>query len=158
MEEVSNIIEFQHARFDGAGGSKPGISGENIPLGSRLLHVAADYDLVVNKGTSPFNALAELVRREGEYDPQVLEVLASHVRDEMGYEVRRLPLGAIEVAMVLADEVISPSGVMLVGRGQEVTPTLKARLETLEKLFPAKRLFNVVVPAKHPSIAGGTQS
>lgn len=152
LEEVSRIIEFQHARYDGTSGSHEGVSGEAIPFGARILHAAADYDLLVSNGTTPLTALTELKRREGEYDPRVVEALSNYVRDEMGYEMRMLPISQIEVAMVLADEVISPAGVVLVGRGQEVTPALKARLETLQKVFPARRLFKVIVPSKHPSL------
>jgi response regulator RpfG family c-di-GMP phosphodiesterase len=153
LEEAARIIDLQRARYDGAGGSHPNVAGEQIPLGARILHAAADYDLLVSNGMAPLSALAELNRRSGQYDPRVLHELANYVRDEMGYEVRMLSLAQIEVGMVLAEGVISPSGVLLVGRGQDVTPALKARLVTLEQVFSTRRLFKVIVPSKHPSLA-----
>jgi response regulator RpfG family c-di-GMP phosphodiesterase len=154
LEEVSRIVSFQNARYDGEGGPHPGVSGEAIPFAARLLHIASDYDLLTSNGMIPLNAMAEMRRRQGEYDPRGLEALAAYITDVMGYTMKQLPLGDIEVGMVMADEVINPAGAMLVGRGQEVTPALHARLQTLQRAFPSRMKFRVVVPAKHPSLAG----
>ena len=154
LEEVSRIVAFQSARYDGEGGTHPGISGEELPYASRLLHIASDYDLLTANGMIPLSALGELQRRKGEYDPRGLEALAAYITDVMGYTVRHLPLGEIQVGMIMADEVINPSGAMLVGRGQEVTPALYARLQTLQTAFPNRMQFKVVVPAKHVSLVG----
>ncbi len=156
LEEVSRIISFQNARFDGLGGTHPGVGGEDIPFAARLLHIASDYDMLTANGTIPLNALAEMQRRKGEYDPRGLDALAAYITDVMGYTVRQLPLGEIQVGMIMADEVINPAGAMLVGRGQEVTPALYARLQTLQRAFPSRLQFKVVVPARHVSLIGST--
>jgi response regulator RpfG family c-di-GMP phosphodiesterase len=154
LEEVSRIVSYQNARYDGEGGPHPGVSGEDLPFASRLLHIASDFDLLTSNGMIPLNAMAEMQRRKGEYDPRGLEALGAYITDVMGYTVKHLPLGEIQVGMVMADEVINPSGAMLVGRGQEVTPALFARLQTLQTAFPSRMTFKVVVPAKHASLNG----
>jgi putative nucleotidyltransferase with HDIG domain len=107
---VAEIVLHHHERFSG-GGYPAGISGERIPLGSRIISVADTYDVMTSRDSyrrpvSSEAALTELRRVAGtQLDPQVVEVFErmilergvafSHV-DESDFEAellleRRIP-------------------------------------------------------------------
>jgi putative nucleotidyltransferase with HDIG domain len=76
---VAEIVLHHHERFSG-GGYPTGISGEAIPLGSRIISAADTYDVMTSRDSyrrpvSSEAALAELRRVAGtQLDPQVVEV------------------------------------------------------------------------------------
>ncbi|HET6547098.1 MAG TPA: HD-GYP domain-containing protein [Solirubrobacter sp.] len=76
---IAKIVLHHHERFSG-GGYPVGISGEAIPLGSRIISVADTYDVMTSRDSyrrpvSSEAALAELRRVAGtQLDPQVVEV------------------------------------------------------------------------------------
>src|SRR4051795_215925 len=75
---VADIIISHHERVDGKG-YPHGISGENIPLGSRIISVADTYDVMTSRDSyrrpvSSEAAIVELRRVSGsQLDPEVVE-------------------------------------------------------------------------------------
>jgi len=75
---VAEIVLHHHERFSG-GGYPTGISGDAIPLGSRIIAAADTYDVMTSRDSyrrpvSSEAALAELRRVAGtQLDPQVVE-------------------------------------------------------------------------------------
>jgi putative nucleotidyltransferase with HDIG domain len=68
-EKVSEIVRYHHERIDGRG-YPTGLSGEDIPLGSRIIAVADTYDVLTARDTyrkpvSVQDAFAELRRSAG---------------------------------------------------------------------------------------------
>ena len=77
--EILQIVRNHHERYDGSG-YPDGLSGEDIPLGARILAVADTYDAMTSdrpyrKALSRETALAELKEQSGiQLDPAVVEV------------------------------------------------------------------------------------
>jgi len=81
LRDVADIIRHQNANYDGSG-YPLGLVGEQIPITSRILSVANEYDLL----TSPRNSLVALShtaaikelqeRAYRDFDPQVVQALA----------------------------------------------------------------------------------
>ena len=79
MEEISRVLRYQFEHYDG---SRPpaNLQGEQIPLYSRIISVASDYDSMLNpflsgKVLTREEALEELRLGAGEkYDPAVVEM------------------------------------------------------------------------------------
>jgi len=81
LRNVADTILLMNENFDGSGYPR-GLQGEQIPLASRILRVAGEYDLLTNPrarsaAVSPHEAIGILAAR-GEFslDPQVLEILS----------------------------------------------------------------------------------
>ncbi len=80
LEDVAVLIRYQHENFNGSG-FFDGLSGDKIPLGSRILAVANAYDEVVSgmkpgMGSGASDAAAWLRSRAGSnFDPEVIQVL-----------------------------------------------------------------------------------
>lgn len=77
LEKVAKAIEHHHERFDG-GGYPKGLSGEDIPIASRIIAVADAYDSMASprpyrKKLSKDKIIKELKRQSGKgFDPKVV--------------------------------------------------------------------------------------
>ena len=80
LRDVAEIIRFYQENFNGTG-SPRNLVGEQIPLSSRILRVAHEYDHMTNprsgaRTLTHKQALSNLATQSGEvYDPIVLETL-----------------------------------------------------------------------------------
>jgi len=131
LEEVRAILINQSKYFDGAGQTTGEMAGETIPLGSRILKIAIDFDRLEAEGLSTPAALDMMRNRPGLYDPKLLEAFATlRGTQAQRTEVRELPLETVEVGMVFAEDLQTPAGGLLVARGYEVTHSLVERIRT----------------------------
>ena len=130
LEDVAEAIGWQTARFDGAG-SRLGVPvGEQLPLASRILKVALDFDRGMSQQRSVQRTIATLRADAGAYDPAVLDAL-SRAHDDIGSTLtpRDVTVDELVPGMVVFDDVVTDTGLLLVGRGMEVTSSLVQRLE-----------------------------
>ena len=90
VPELANIAEYilaHHERWDGQGYPQ-GLSGEEIPLLSRILAVVDAYDAMTQdrsyrKALSVSEAKAELRSNAGtQFDPRIVDVFLAHLEEE----------------------------------------------------------------------------
>jgi hypothetical protein len=80
LEVASELAHFHHERFDGTGYPE-GLSGEEIPVGARILMVADVFDALTTdrpfKQAYPFVVAHEIVRAMSgtHFDPEVVEAV-----------------------------------------------------------------------------------
>lgn len=81
LSQFGPAVLYHHEKFDGSGYPE-GLSGEQIPLVSRIIAVADSLDAMISyrpyrdQSFSVIGAVCELKRLSGiEYDPKVIEVL-----------------------------------------------------------------------------------
>jgi HD-GYP domain-containing protein (c-di-GMP phosphodiesterase class II) len=85
VDPVADWVLHHHERWDGSG-YPDGVSGDEIPLGARIIFVADAYDAMtsdrVYRGRlSDDEAITELARCSGtQFDPEIVSALA----DELG--------------------------------------------------------------------------
>jgi len=128
LEAVAEMIAYQNQRFDGNGFPPDGKLGQALPLGSRILKVALDFDSLSASGTSAETAMAIMTSRHGWYDPVVLNALQASLSIEHVPPIRKVRVHDLIDGTVVADDVMALDGTVLCARGQEVTPSLRARL------------------------------
>ena len=86
--EIAEIVLHHHERFDGIG-YPDGISGYNIPLGSRLIAVCDSIDAMMTtrsyrKAFSEQDCYEEIKRCSGtRYDPDVVDAVMTHWKELM---------------------------------------------------------------------------
>lgn len=146
LENVREIILYQEKRFTGEGPPIGGKSGSDIPVGGRILKVLVDFDQMENSGKSADQALRILRGREGWYDPKILDSLAKVLSSKVGYTLREARVDQLESGMLLAEDVQSQRGMLLVAQGQEVTPVLITRLRTYAAISGVQEPIKVLVP------------
>ncbi|KFZ26758.1 MAG: Cyclic di-GMP phosphodiesterase response regulator RpfG [Candidatus Izimaplasma bacterium HR2] len=86
MRSISNIVLCHHERWDG-GGYPRGISGDDIPVKSRIIAIADAYDAMTSERTyrdivTNEEALKEIIANAGtQFDPDLAKVFEKHFKD-----------------------------------------------------------------------------
>jgi hypothetical protein len=143
LHGVSAIVRQHHERWDGRG-FPDGRSGEAILLGARILSAVNDYDGLVSGSLAeqvytPDKARAAL--RDGigtRYDPRVIEPLFQ-VLDQIDAEARAdvvVAVADLRPGMVLAKDLVSPQGVILLPAGHLFQAALVLKLRELATRQP----------------------
>lgn len=156
LEGVREILGYQDKHFDGSGPPSGTVSGEAIPWGGRALKVISDLDRLESEGVPLSLAYDTLCGRTGWYDPVILEALAKVRSAQQGSDVRELQLSSLRPGMTLAQDVKNRNGMLFVARGQEVTPSLLAKLNNIAPGLLGADSFRVIVQAP-PGAARATQ-
>jgi hypothetical protein len=103
-----------------------------VPLGARILKAVSDFGLAETRLRSAEKALKSLEDKVGDYDPDVLAALAELCAAKKP-QLKALTLKELRIGMVLADDVKTRNGTLLVGKGQRVTLQLLDRLRNFDQ-------------------------
>ncbi|MEW5875042.1 MAG: HD domain-containing phosphohydrolase [Candidatus Zixiibacteriota bacterium] len=145
---VAEMIAGQNRAYDGSDDLSGVRNSGTIPLGSRILKVVQDFDMLVARGASPSAALASLLDRGHLYDPAILGAMETLIGLEAEYEVRNLAFGEVAPGMVLADNVNTLDGELLIAKGFELSPSIIQRLESFARGGQLKEPICVLVPKR----------
>lgn len=78
LETIAQIIRYSTKRFNGAGIPQDAISGEQIPLGSRVLKILTDLRDLEAGGTPRSVAVRLMRNRHGWYDNPILDAITNY--------------------------------------------------------------------------------
>ncbi len=134
LDIVRAAIRLQTKNYDGSGSPSDRVAGDEIPLGARLLKVAIDLDQLESLGFTRPESVALMTQRHGAYDPGIMSVLRDlvHLDDVSTAGIpRAIHPAKLRPGMVLARDIMDVNGLLLVGRGAEVTPGLLARIRNV---------------------------
>jgi response regulator RpfG family c-di-GMP phosphodiesterase len=138
---ASNIVLYQNKHYDGSGFPDDGVKGAEIPLGSRILKILTDLEALELQGVATSQAYSELKKREGFYDPDLLEdieqlissgVAVSADTDAAGV---RIAIEALQPGQRLLTELRTLDGVLLLSAGKIVSPTLLERIKNYARVI-----------------------
>jgi response regulator RpfG family c-di-GMP phosphodiesterase len=172
LEEVASMVIYQEKRFDGGGNRSDAKQGTDIPLGARILKVALDFDSLESKDLSKAEAFARLKQRSGWYDPSVLDALGWILGEEVAWEKKQIGVGELLstlqepeapwvmketrtgclinhiTRMILAEDVLSDEGALLLSKGLEITPRLLERLRNYARKVGVREPIRILVPPR----------
>lgn len=148
LEEVSRIITYQQQHYDGGGIPGDGTSESDIPLGSRVLKIALDLDTLSAAGYSKETAVAEMNYREGWYDPSMLPALSNVLAITDVQVVCSVKIPQLVDGLILADDIVTRSGVLVCAKGQEVTRAMRFRLKNYLVNIGIQSSVKVFVPSE----------
>ena len=151
LERVARMIADQQESF-GEYGLDPAGAADPVALGAQMLHVALGLDELLVRGTTLPDALQAMRERPAEFNRALLDLLETLELTDPGFETRLVGLHDLQVCMVLDQDVRSRKGLLLVGKGQEVT------VPVLQCLTNFSRSVGVVEPLRVlvPRAQGGT--
>jgi hypothetical protein len=156
---VAEMIASQNKSYDGSDDTSGIRDSGKIPLGARILKVVQNFDMLVARGASPSAALATMLDHGQVYDPAVLRAMETLIGLEAEFEVRNLAFGEVAPNMVLADNVYTLDGELLIAKGFELSPSIIQRLESFARGGQLKEPICVLVPkrpASEESAGSGT--
>lgn len=145
LKQVAEIVAYQGKNFDGSGFPQDSRSGQDIPLGARILKVAIDFDVLIQTGLAKGLALIHMRKLTNLYDPEILKVLAVVLGEEAKYAVREVSLIELKENMILAEDVYLESDARKVlGKGHEITPQVLTYLASYDRTFGVRQPIRVV--------------
>ncbi len=152
LTPVAELIRHYRENFDGSG--KPdGLAKKDIPLGSRIIAVAADYVQLAYSGeNSPEEALQKIVlKSESLYDPEIINILkemeaAAMSSSGAGLQDVPIQIKNLSPGMILKNDLISKNGVLVVPSN---TPLTQSMVDHLVKTNLLDREETVYLKHKH---------
>jgi response regulator RpfG family c-di-GMP phosphodiesterase len=145
MDGVRAILLHQQAPFVPASDPAGAPDTSGVPIGSRLLRLAVDFDELEARGMPARLALDTLEGRARAYDPAVLAALRRVCGvEQQAVLVEEMRLADVRPGMIFAADVVGMNGLLLVARGQEVTPSLIERIRNSWYDFATKMQVNVI--------------
>jgi response regulator RpfG family c-di-GMP phosphodiesterase len=145
LQTILPIIRAHHERHDGTGYPDK-LAGASIPIGARILAVADVYDDLQNGHLAEVALSAPEARilmrqsRGTQFDPEVLDVFlqtmenaaAAAAAEQAKSQDLALPTAALEGDMVLARDLVSGRGVLMLTAGHRLTASLIRKIREFE--------------------------
>jgi response regulator RpfG family c-di-GMP phosphodiesterase len=137
---VARIVLYQHKHFDGGGFPVDDCLGEALPIGARLLKILHDRTTLEADGIVKERALAAMKARVGFYDPRLLDLCFACFKSFLTSALSAdAPVLARSVAQLVPGQVVvsnisTPSGLILVSAGNQLTEMTIQRLRNHSEL------------------------
>jgi response regulator RpfG family c-di-GMP phosphodiesterase len=141
MQGVAPLIRAHHERWDGQG-FPDGLRGEAIPLGARILSVADSFEdlrhgRIDGEALSPAEARRVILAGRGrQFDPAVVDAferLFSAAPPKPTAPTQRLRTAELRAGHTLAEDFVSPQGVLMLSAGQRLSENLIDRIQAFER-------------------------
>ncbi|MCW8825139.1 MAG: HD domain-containing protein, partial [Gammaproteobacteria bacterium] len=154
LKEAASIIRSQHECYDGKGFPDK-LHGEEIPIGSRILAIASDYEMfqlgtITSQKQNESEALDFLTNnRKTRYDPKLVvmfhEVIKSENLKKRGKndKIRRVVASRLVPGMILADDVLIKDKVLVLSMGHVIDQHTIDRLKQLERSVDGAVVINI---------------
>lgn len=150
LEVVAEIIAHQEDKFE-VSEEESRACNRSIPIGARILKLALDFDKLIEVKVNGQEALKEIERRTGWYHPVAVDALRKVVAGSRRcFDSAYVKVAELMPDMILAADVMSTSGFLLIAKGQAVTPALRQRLENFLLRRGIEEPLKVFIPVEIP--------
>jgi response regulator RpfG family c-di-GMP phosphodiesterase len=148
LEQVAEAIFYMSKNFNGTGFPADPLKGADIPLGGRILRVAADYlNLLATKGEQRL-ALAEMEYRTAWYDLAVVRSLSRVLKrmepEEGPAQPVEISLKELRVGQLLDSDIQNEAGLLLVPAGTRLSQIHLEKLRNFARLGGIREPITVV--------------
>ncbi len=152
LDKVAEIIRYQEKNFDGNGFPVDDVAGDIIPVGSRILKIALDYDKAVTGGIESEKALLDMSKKPGFYDPSLLSIAQKMFfrtdPTKKSFVNKVLPVESLEEGMYLSEDLITASGVIIGNRNQKLTSALIIAINNYSRNHQLKDTIKIITVVK----------
>lgn len=130
LEYVAKIILYQNKNFDGSGFPVDGITGEAIPMASRVLKILLDLSELQTKQLNVHKCLEIMKNSSGKYDPKVLKTIewffsfSEHIPILYGDDTKRCVQVSIKDLITgdkLLENIVDEHGVVILSKDEIIT-------------------------------------
>ncbi len=121
LEHVAAMIGNQMLCWDQYD-EEPGIRlTKEESIGAQILKAAMDHDALRLQGIGHIEALRNMERRQGVYNPEILKILAQFEGETQQIRIMTLNFEDIVPGMVADEDILAKNGALIIPRGQEIT-------------------------------------
>lgn len=139
LRGAGRVLRSLYERWDGKG-VPAHLKGENIPLGSRVLRAASEYERlragsIESRQFSHQDACNWLKNgSETRFDPQVAAAFVALLNEDPdAVPTKVLPVSGLKPGMVLAQDLTAGIGVLLLSKDHKLDDTMIRRLEAFQR-------------------------
>lgn len=150
LQNAANIIRSHTELYNGRG-FPDRLSGEAIAKEARILRIVSDYAELqcqhnfVGEKLSAADAQTYLIKMAGQrYDRELVDIFMEVLEDfddGVVSNMERIPITEARIGMVLADNLMSPAGVVLLSADTELTERHVDKLQTLHRQFQGHQIM-----------------
>lgn len=145
LEGISAAIRYQNKNYDGSGKPDDEVSGSDIPLGARILKPVTDLVAMEKLGATADEAFARLRANHKQYDPQIIEAIKSIIKNQAEKVTKEVPVIFLTENMIIAEDIITKNGALLMSKGQTISPSMIVRLVNFSRNSLIQEKVNVLV-------------
>lgn len=139
LEPVAAIIAGQFRDH-----GDPVETGGDAAIGAEILRAALDYDRMMNQGRTHEEAISQLYRQQGSYNPKVVEALSrQEVTPSRRRSIRSLTFDDLVPGMTAAEDITTVNGTLVIGKGQEITWPVLQELQNYLKYMGIREPIRV---------------
>ncbi len=146
LESVAQMVFHQNRRYDSQIEESAGDDSLSL-LGATILKVALDCEELESQGLHRGQALERLRERVGCYAPTVLRAMEQLPEDASRYASRVVSVAELRCQMILAEDLLNKSGVVLVRKGQQISAAMLTRLINHTMNGTLRDAIRVFIPA-----------
>jgi response regulator RpfG family c-di-GMP phosphodiesterase len=149
LESVARLVLYAEKNFDGTGFPNDAVSGDSIPIGSRLIKIVSDFIQLESSGESKLRALEAMKLRSGAYDPDIFAIASPHLIPSPDGAIEASTLSLLvafedlAIGDLLTSNVESADGLLIVSSGSFVTSTLLERMKNFVKINSVREPIGV---------------
>ena len=143
LETVAYIVLFQNK--SGLENLAESLSNKlnEVPLGSKILKAAFEYELASSKSNS-MNELKNILKmREANIDEKVYKALEAVLFKESNREIKSILVNQLSVGMTFTDDVMTTSGLKIISKLQEATESIVERIKAVHFKIPISEPLKV---------------
>ena len=138
LKRISTIVYWQDKNYDGTGFPLDDLDGRTIPVASRIIRVARDFERLIEEGLNSDEAQLRIHAQDRWYDPAVLTALDAQLLDEAAeFALRAMTvrLADLRIGMELLEDVITTDDrLVVVGAGTAITGAMLERLHNFARI------------------------
>jgi response regulator RpfG family c-di-GMP phosphodiesterase len=142
LEPIANGILYSRKNYDGSGLPSDEVKGEELPLLARILHILLDLvELTHTNQSSYAQTLQAMVLQTHKYDMKLFETMAALLLtspilsdDSVNFEKRSLTTASLVAGDLVAVNIQSTDGKLLLSRGSKLTEVTIQRLRTFARM------------------------
>ncbi len=146
LEGIAEMIRTQQAPAATPLTPKKLKAGQEVVFGAQLLKLATDFDEQLMLDLSADEALSVLQSRTDTYNPHLLNALKILHSDDVSDSVKEVTVHKLTIGMIADEDIMAESGLLLVTKGQEITPPVLIRLQNFAGSAGVVEPFRVRLP------------
>ena len=124
----------------------PESSMPDLLLGAKILKLAVAFDALRITALPDRDTIDRLRKRHREFEPALIDTLADIPPERARMELRKVAVASLAPGMILDQEIRNKLGVLVVGKGQEVSRALLNKLDNFLRAEMIDKEIMVHVP------------
>jgi len=147
LEAVAEMIKKMHEPYGKSLDSLELEKRNPVSIGSQLLKILIDFDLLLIRGNSHETAFKQMYKNLNDYDPILLEAFEKVLElKELDMDVRLLCINEFEEGIILDENVYTHDDLLVVKKGAEVTYPLLKKLQQFSEMSEIDEPIRVLIP------------